>query len=85
MVPKSSDFRTKEVINIRDGRRLGSIIDMEFNLSEGRITAIVVPGASRFLGLLKEEDDVVIPWERIKKIGDDVILVDIDIRVTMHG
>ena len=50
-MPKSSDFRTKEVINIRDGRRLGSIVDMEFNLQEGRITAIVVPGASRFLGL----------------------------------
>ena len=80
-MPKSSDFRTKEVINVRDGRRLGNIIDMEFNLSEGKITAIVVPGASRFLGLLKEEDDVVIPWERIKKIGDDVILVDVESRI----
>lgn len=77
---KSSDFRTKEVINIRDGRRLGNIIDMEFNLHEGRITAIVVPGTSRFLGLLREEDDIVIPWERIKKIGDDVILVDVETR-----
>ena len=75
---KSSDFRTKEVINIRDGRRLGNIIDMEFNLSEGRITAIVVPGASRFLGLLREGDDLVIPWERIRKIGDDVVLVDVE-------
>jgi YlmC/YmxH family sporulation protein len=83
-VPKSSDFRTKEVINIRDGRRLGNIIDMEFNLSEGRITAIVVPGTSRFLGLLKEEDDILIPWEKIKKIGDDVILVDIESRMTYH-
>lgn len=83
-MPKSSDFRTKEVINIRDGRRLGNIIDMEFNLSEGRITAIVVPGTSRFLGLLKEEDDILIPWEKIKKIGDDVILVDIESRMTYH-
>ncbi|MGI6538192.1 MAG: PRC-barrel domain-containing protein, partial [Caldicoprobacterales bacterium] len=41
-MPKSSDFRTKEVINVRDGRRLGNIIDMEFDLYEGRITAIVV-------------------------------------------
>lgn len=79
---KSSDFRTKEVINIRDGRRLGNIIDMEFNLHEGRITAIVVPETSRFLGLLREEDDIVIPWERIKKIGDDVILVDVETRST---
>jgi len=77
-MPKSSDFRQKEVINIRDGRRLGVIIDMEFNLSEGRITSIVVPGSNRFLGILKSDDDIVIPWNHIKKIGDDVILVDID-------
>ncbi|MDD3612432.1 MAG: YlmC/YmxH family sporulation protein [Caldicoprobacterales bacterium] len=79
-MPKSSDFRVKEVINIRDGRRLGTIIDMEFNLSEGRITAIIVPGSSKWMGLIKNGDDIVIPWERIKKIGDDVILVDIEAR-----
>ncbi len=78
---KSSDFRQKEVINIRDGRRLGYVIDMEFNLYEGRVTAIVVPGANRLLGFLKGDDDLVIPWEKIKKIGDDVILVDIDIKL----
>jgi YlmC/YmxH family sporulation protein len=77
-MPKSSDFRQKEVINIRDGRRLGVIIDMEFDLSQGRITAIIVPGSNRFLGILKSDDDIVIPWNHIKKIGDDVILVDID-------
>lgn len=78
LMPKSSDFRQKEVINIRDGRRLGTIIDMEFNLHEGRITAIVVPGGSKWWGFLKGDDDLIIPWERIKKIGDDVILVDIE-------
>lgn len=83
-MPKSSDFRQKEVINIRDGRRLGTIIDMEFNLHEGRITAIVVPGASRWLGLVKSEDDLVIPWEKIKKIGDDVILVDVEGQRSFH-
>jgi len=74
---KSSDFRQKEVININDGKRLGVIIDMEFNLCEGRITAIVVPGTTKWLGFLKGGNDIVIPWEKIKKIGDDVILVDI--------
>ena len=73
---KSSDFRQKEVINIKNGRRLGYVIDMEFNLYEGRITAIVVPGANKILGFLKGDGDLVIPWEKIKRIGDDVILVD---------
>lgn len=75
---KSSDFRQKEVINIRDGRRLGVIIDMEFDLQAGRITAIVVPGSNRLMGFLKGDNDHVIPWDKIKKIGDDVILVDVD-------
>ena len=75
---KSSDIRQKEVINIRDGKRLGVIIDMEFDLQAGRITAIVVPGPNRWMGFFKGGQDIVIPWERIKKIGDDVILVDIN-------
>jgi YlmC/YmxH family sporulation protein len=78
MVNKTSDFRQKEVINIRDGRRLGMIIDMEFDLAAGRILSIVVPGPSRFLGIFRGGQDFVIPWDRIKKIGDDVILVEVD-------
>lgn len=74
---KSSDFRQKEVINVRDGRRLGVIVDIDFDLATGRVKSIVVPGPSRFLGLLKGEGDIIIPWEKIKKIGDDVILVDV--------
>ena len=75
---KSSDFRQKEVINVRDGKKLGVIVDMEFDLQAGRITAIVVPGSGRLMGFLKGDKDYVIPWEKIKKIGDDVILVDMD-------
>lgn len=78
MVNKTSDFRQKEVINIRDGRRLGMIIDMEFDLAAGRILSIVVPGPSRVLGIFRGGQDLVIPWDRIKKIGDDVILVEVD-------
>jgi len=74
---KSSDFRQKEVINIRDGKKLGAIIDMEFDLQAGKITAIVVPGPNKWMGILKGDRDIVIPWEKIKKVGDDVILVDI--------
>lgn len=48
---KISDFQTKDVINITDGKRLGQISDLELDLQQGRIEAIVVPGYSRFMGL----------------------------------
>lgn len=73
---KTSDLKIKEVINVIDGRRLGTITDIEIDLESGRLTAIVVPGAGKFLGLFGKNDDIVIPWEKIHKIGLDVILVE---------
>ena len=77
---RSSDFRQKEVININDGRRLGFVCDVEVNLDSGRIESIVIPGGGKIFGLLGKENEYVIPWERIKKIGEDIILVDMDER-----
>ncbi len=68
------NFRDKEVINSHDGRRLGCVTDIEFDVCDGRITAIVVPTKNGFLGYGCEE--IVIPWEKIQKIGEDIILVD---------
>ncbi|HBS58727.1 MAG TPA: YlmC/YmxH family sporulation protein [Firmicutes bacterium] len=73
---KTSDLKIKEVINVADGRRLGTITDIEIDLDSGRLTAIVVPGTGKFLGLFGKNDDIVIPWEKIHKIGLDVILVE---------
>ena len=60
---------------MRDGTNLGFVTDIEFETCEGRIVALVV-GDCAALGLSKNEE-VVIPWCRIVRIGDDVILVDI--------
>ena len=59
-----------------DGKRLGLASDLEIEAETGRIKAIVVPGPGKFLWLFGKSEDFVIPWERIKKIGVDVILVD---------
>ncbi len=74
---KSTELRVKEVINLVDGRRLGWIDDLELDLESGRVTAVVVPGPARLFGLLGREPETVIPWQRIRKIGADVILVDL--------
>ena len=72
---KISDFQTKEVVNILDGKRLGQISDLEIDLRHGRVEAIVVPGPGKFLGLFSAGNDFVIPWRNIVKIGKDVVLV----------
>ncbi|WP_276355913.1 YlmC/YmxH family sporulation protein [Cohnella caldifontis] len=75
---KISDFQTKDVINIVDGKKLGQISDLELDLRQGRIEAIVVPAVTRFFGMFGGGNDVVIPWRNIVKIGADVVLVRLD-------
>lgn len=72
------EMKQKEVINTRDGRSLGRVTDIEFCPCDGRVTAIVVPGEFCLSALLRgEKTGVVIPWEKLCKIGDDVILADV--------
>lgn len=75
---KISDFQTKEVINVVDGKRLGHISDLELDLRQGIIEAIVIPVNTKFMGLFGGGSDLVIPWKNIVKIGSDVVLVKMD-------
>ncbi|OXM17447.1 YlmC/YmxH family sporulation protein [Paenibacillus herberti] len=72
---KISDFQTKDVINIVDGKKLGQISDMEIDLRQGRIDSIVVPHLTKFFGMFGNGTELVIPWRNIVKIGADVVLV----------
>ena len=72
------DFRHKEVINIKDGRRLGCVQDVCADLQTGIITSIIVPGGNnKLLNIFSSNNDIVIPWQNIKCISDDLILVEI--------
>ena len=73
-----SDLRHKDIINIADGRRLGFIRDVDIDFQAGQINAVVVPGESGFFSFLTHGDDMVIPWRQIKRVGVDVILVELD-------
>ncbi len=74
---KMSELRCKEVICVGDGRRLGFVSDVQIEIPEGTVCAVVVPGPCRFWGLFGRKDDFVIPWCCIKRIGPDIILVDV--------
>ncbi|MFR2534100.1 MAG: YlmC/YmxH family sporulation protein [Clostridia bacterium] len=77
MGQKGLDFKHKEVINIKDGKRLGFVQDVCADLETGSITSIIVPGSNKLLSVFSSSNDIVIPWQNITCIGDDVILVEI--------
>jgi len=78
MGDKGLDFRHKEVVNINDGKRLGYVQDVCADLETGIITSIIVPGASnKLLNIFSQANDIIIPWQNIKCIGEDLILVEI--------
>ena len=70
-------FKQKEVINLNDGKRLGYVQDVEADFESGEITAIVVPGTTKLFSV-GGKNDIIIPWNKIKRIGEDIILVDIE-------
>ncbi|MBB6443757.1 YlmC/YmxH family sporulation protein [Bacillus benzoevorans] len=72
---KISEFQIKDVVNISDGKKLGNIGDIEINLQTGKVEAIIISGTGKILGFFGKDEDVVIPWKNIIKIGEDVILV----------
>ena len=73
---RAGELRQKEVINLRDASRLGFVSDVEVSLEAGAIEAVVVPGKAKLFNF-SSKGDLVIPWDKIKQIGDDVILVDL--------
>ena len=77
MSNRISSLRCKEVVNVCNGARLGYVSDLEVELPGGRVTALLVPGPSRFFGLFGRDSDYVIPWDCIRRIGEDIILVDV--------
>lgn len=72
-------LREKEVINVRDGARLGFVSDIEINIKNGCVLAIIIAGPCKVLGIFGRETEYIISWCDIKKIGDDIILVDVDV------
>ncbi len=76
MLVKTSDLRMLDVVNIGDGRRLGSVYDLDIDVETGEILALVIPGEGGLFGFGRGPD-LEIPWNRIVRIGVDVILVDL--------
>ena len=74
---KFTELLCKEVVCMRDGCRLGFVTDLRVQLPEGMVSAIVVPGRCKLFGLLSPREDFVIPWNCVRRVGPDIILVDV--------
>lgn len=68
------ELRTKEVVNIVDGRKLGRVCDIVISCDNCQVQGIVVPNERRFF---HSREDIFVPWKNIKQIGDDCILVSL--------
>ena len=69
-----SDLQNKTVINLIDGKNIGNIIDVNVNDS-GMTTGIVVEKHRFLISYFSNKKELVINWNQIEKIGEDVILV----------
>ena len=76
MSAKISDLQERQIVNIADGKCLGNIKDVELNVLEGCIQALVLPSNGGFLGLLQNQGELLIPWQKVVCIGVDVVLIN---------
>ncbi len=73
-----SDLQSKDIINIKDGKRVGAIIDVVLD-SNGNLEALIVQKSKLLASIFPGKDEFRVKWSQIKKIGEDVILVDVNV------
>ena len=79
------ELKSKEVINVVDGKKLGNIVDMVFCTQTGRVLGLIVPAYNKGFSLFKIGEDLFIPYQNVCRIGDDVILVQLCLNTYTAG
>lgn len=74
---KLSELQRKDIINIKDGKKVGRIIDVEFDPTNGYMIKFVIEKTHFVRNLLNNSEELSIKFTQIKKLGEDVILIDI--------
>lgn len=68
-----SDLQHKDIIDL-EGKKIGNIIDVKLDES-GNLLSLIVEQQKTFLKFSNKDIETEITWDKIQKIGDDVILV----------
>ena len=66
----------KDVVQLGSGVKLGRADDLELEMGSAQVCSLILWGRPRWFGLLGRGEDMVIPWQQIETIGEDVILVN---------
>lgn len=69
-----SELQYKEIVNL-EGKKIGNIVDVKVD-RDGRILSLVLENDKRFLKFKNNDNEVEVSWDKIEKIGEDVILVN---------
>ncbi|MEG2038676.1 MAG: YlmC/YmxH family sporulation protein [Oscillospiraceae bacterium] len=75
MTCRMTEFKYKDVVNLKDGMRLGFISDLEIDMETSKMVSIIIYGKSRFFGIFGKKEDIIINWNDIEVIGEDTVLV----------
>ena len=73
---KLSEISSKDVINDEDGVKLGKIVDAEIDVATGKIVNVTIYRGFKCFNVFGSKDNVQIPWNKIIKIGNDVVIVE---------
>ena len=73
---KLTELMNKDIINDEDGIKLGKIIDIELDSNDGNIISVIINKGIKLSNIFSTKEQIVIPWNKIIKIGNDVIIVD---------
>lgn len=70
-----SDLQNKDIVSVIEGKKIGKIIDVVID-DKGNMKSLIVQ-KTRVLNMFSSQSEIEVKWEQIKKIGEDVILVDL--------
>ena len=71
-----SELSIKDVVNNEDGIKLGKIVDIEVDVATGKVLSIIIDRGFRFASIFSTKNQTTISWNKVVKIGNDVIIVE---------
>lgn len=73
-----SDLQSKDIVALEDGKKIGNIIDVSID-ENGNMIALIVQKSKFLNNIFSSQNEIEIKWKQVKKIGEDVILVNMNI------